>query len=43
LIQEGAGVLKPFGKYGEYYDLIYQDKDYEGECDFIDIASFRRC
>ena len=28
--------MRPFGKYGEYYDLIYQDKDYEGECDFIE-------
>lgn len=28
--------MKPFGKYSEYYDLIYQDKDYEGECDFIE-------
>jgi len=30
--------MKPFGKYSEYYDLIYQDKDYEGECDFIEEA-----
>lgn len=28
--------MKPFGKYSEYYDLIYQDKDYERECDFIE-------
>ncbi|MFC1940389.1 class I SAM-dependent DNA methyltransferase [Chloroflexota bacterium] len=25
-----------FDKYAEYYDLIYQDKDYEKECDFIE-------
>lgn len=25
-----------FGKYAEYYDLLYQDKDYERECDFIE-------
>lgn len=25
-----------FGKYANYYDLIYQDKDYEGESEFID-------
>ncbi len=27
--------MKPFEKYAEYYDLIYQDKDYGKECDFI--------
>jgi len=25
-----------FERYAEYYDLIYRDKDYEGECDFIE-------
>ena len=25
-----------FGRYGIYYDLIYQDKDYEKECDFLE-------
>lgn len=25
-----------FGRYGEYYDLIYHDKDYDGECDFLE-------
>jgi len=25
-----------FGKYGEYYDILYQDKDYEKECDFLE-------
>jgi SAM-dependent methyltransferase len=29
-------MLKVFEKYAEYYDLIYQDKDYEQGCDFID-------
>lgn len=24
-----------FDRYGEYYDLIYLDKDYEKECDFL--------
>ena len=28
--------MKPFAKYAEYYDLIYQDKDYGKECDFIE-------
>lgn len=27
--------MTPFERYGEYYDLLYQDKDYERECDFI--------
>jgi len=30
-----------FSTYGEYYDLIYSDKDYEKECDFIEEA-FRK-
>jgi SAM-dependent methyltransferase len=28
--------MKSFKKYGEYYDLIYKDKDYERECDFLE-------
>ncbi len=28
--------MTSFERYAEYYDLIYQDKDYEGECDFIE-------
>ncbi|MFC2058768.1 class I SAM-dependent DNA methyltransferase [Chloroflexota bacterium] len=30
-----------FDRYAEYYDLIYDDKDYEKECDFIEEV-FRR-
>lgn len=33
--------MKSFQRYAEYYDLIYHDKDYEKECDFIEEA-FRR-
>ena len=33
--------MKTFEKYAEYYDLIYRDKDYEAECDFIE-EIFRR-
>ena len=25
-----------FGRYAEYYDILYQDKDYEKECDFLE-------
>lgn len=25
-----------FDRYGEYYDLMYAGKDYEGECDFLE-------
>jgi SAM-dependent methyltransferase len=25
-----------FNLYADYYDLVYQDKDYEGECDFLE-------
>lgn len=25
-----------FGKYADFYDLLYQDKDYKGECDAIE-------
>lgn len=32
---------KVFGKYAQYYDILYADKDYEKECDFIEEA-FRR-
>lgn len=28
--------MKSFEKYGKYYDLIYQDKDYNKECDFLE-------
>ncbi len=28
--------MKLFEKYAEYYDLLYQDKDYEKECDFLE-------
>jgi len=28
--------MTSFERYAEYYDLIYQDKDYERECDFIE-------
>jgi len=28
--------MKPFEKYGKYYDLIYKDKDYKAECVFIE-------
>ena len=28
--------MRSFEKYAEYYDLIYKDKDYEKECDFIE-------
>ncbi len=27
---------KTFKSYGKYYDIIYADKDYERECDFIE-------
>ena len=33
---------RAFGeRYSEYYDLLYSDKDYEGECDYIETV-FRR-
>lgn len=28
--------MRPFERYAEHYDLIYQDKDYRKECDFIE-------
>jgi len=28
--------VKSFERYAQYYDLIYQDKDYKKECDFIE-------
>lgn len=31
-----------FNRYGEYYDLIYWDKDYEKECDFLEDI-FKEC
>lgn len=33
--------VKPFGDYAKYYDLIYRDKDYGRECDFLEEV-FRR-
>ena len=28
--------MEPFESYGQYYDWLYQDKDYAKECDFIE-------
>jgi SAM-dependent methyltransferase len=28
--------MKSFGEYSKYYDLIYRDKDYVKECDFVE-------
>jgi len=28
--------MKSFTKYSKYYDLLYHDKDYSQECDFIE-------
>ena len=28
--------VKPFREYAKYYDLIYRDKNYEGESDFVE-------
>ena len=28
--------MESFNRYAEYYDLLYQDKDYEKECNFIE-------
>jgi len=28
--------VKAFQSYGKYYDMLYQDKDYERECDFLE-------
>jgi len=33
---KAIGLDKVFDRYGEYYDLIYRDKDYEKECDFVE-------
>jgi SAM-dependent methyltransferase len=33
--------LKAFRRYGKYYDMLYKDKDYEGECDFLEVV-FRK-
>jgi len=33
--------VKAFRNYGKYYDLLYQDKDYAEECDFLE-EIFRR-
>ena len=27
---------RAFRSYGKYYDIIYADKDYEKECDFLE-------
>ncbi|MFB6197397.1 MAG: methyltransferase domain-containing protein, partial [Halobacteriaceae archaeon] len=27
---------EPFGEYARYYDLLYRDKDYGEECNFIE-------
>ncbi len=32
-----------FHHYAQAYDVLYQDKDYEGECDFIEAAACRHC
>ncbi|MFC1937648.1 class I SAM-dependent DNA methyltransferase [Chloroflexota bacterium] len=29
--------MKSFERYAKYYDLIYGDKDYEKECDFVEV------
>lgn len=29
-------MMEVFKDYGKYYDILYQDKDYEKECDFIE-------
>jgi len=28
--------MKIFQKYANYYDILYQDKDYKKECDFLE-------
>jgi SAM-dependent methyltransferase len=28
--------MKQFGEYSKYYDLLYSDKDYSQECDFVE-------
>jgi len=28
--------MNVFEEYAEYYDILYQDKDYEAECDFLE-------
>jgi SAM-dependent methyltransferase len=33
---ETASASIPFGTYGDYYDLLYADKDYAGEARYID-------
>src|SRR5690349_19173165 len=29
-------MISPFQEYAKYYDLLYKDKDYKGEAEFID-------
>lgn len=29
--------MNVFQSYANYYDLIYQDKDYQAECDFFGV------
>lgn len=31
-----ADATQVFGDYASYYDTLYQDKDYEAECDFVE-------
>ncbi|MEM3550701.1 MAG: methyltransferase domain-containing protein [Candidatus Bathyarchaeia archaeon] len=35
-MHEEDALMKVFDKYAQYYDLLYMDKDYEKECDFIE-------
>lgn len=30
--------MSSFGRYAEYYDILYRDKDYAGECAFVEQA-----
>lgn len=35
--QNGRALMEPiFEQYADVYDILYQDKDYAGECDFIE-------
>lgn len=33
----------PFSQYASYYDLVYSDKDYDGECDFLEQIFEKYC
>jgi SAM-dependent methyltransferase len=35
--------MKVFGSYSRYYDLLYRDKDYAGEADYVDSLIRRFC